>query len=400
MTNTMPIAIIGAGPYGLSIAAHLSGRRLPFRIFGTPMSSWIRHMPKGMSLKSEGFASNLSDPDGRFTLRRFCAERGLEYRPQGFPIPLSTMIAYGLAFQRTFAPEVEDRTVIGLERTPQGFRVALDDGEAVSARAVVVAVGVSQFRRMPAVLDGLPAGLASHAADHHDLSRFSRRDVVVIGGGASGVDLAVLLKEAGARVTLVHRRPVLSVNAEPRAASRPAWERLSAPGNGIGPGWATLFCAEAPQLFRHLPDRLRIQAVDRLIPPAAGWFMKGRLAGITQVLGAWPRSAALGDGRLVLQVTDGHGAAWDLAADHVIAATGYQPDLGRLQFLGPELCSQLRQIKRTPRLSSRFQSSVPGLFFAGAMSAYSFGPVVRFVFGTDFTARRVVQGLSDMGTAP
>jgi cation diffusion facilitator CzcD-associated flavoprotein CzcO len=54
-------AIIGAGPYGLSIAAHFRSRGISFRVFGRPMDSWLRHMPKGMHLKSDGFASNLSD---------------------------------------------------------------------------------------------------------------------------------------------------------------------------------------------------------------------------------------------------------------------------------------------------------------------------------------------------
>lgn len=398
MTNIMPIAIIGAGPYGLSVAAHLGARGLPFRIFGAPMSSWIRHMPKGMSLKSEGFASNLADPDGRFTLQRFCAEQGLEYRPRACPIPLTTMIDYGLAFQRQFAPEIEDRTVVCVEPTARGFRVALDDGETAEVRAVVVAVGIHHFRHMPVVLDGLPAELVTHAGDHHDLTDFAGREVAVIGGGASGVDLAVLLKEIGARVTLVHRRSELKVNAEPRTA-RSLGERLGAPDNGIGPGWATLFCAEAPNLFRHLPEHVRIRAVDRLIPPAAGWFMRNRLDGVTQVLGAWPQAAMLRDGRIGLQLTDGHGTRRDLPVDRVIAATGYQPDLDRLRFLGPEIRARLRQIKRAPLLSGGFQSSVPGLFFVGAISAYTFGPVVRFVFGAGFAARRVAQGLTEMGGA-
>jgi hypothetical protein len=69
--------IVGAGPYGLSMAAHFRGRGIPFRIFGRPMDSWLAHMPKGMMLKSDGFASNIYDPESKFTLRQFCAERGI-----------------------------------------------------------------------------------------------------------------------------------------------------------------------------------------------------------------------------------------------------------------------------------------------------------------------------------
>ena len=83
-------AIIGAGPYGLSIAAHFRSRGIPFRIFGRLMDSWLAHMPKGMCLKSDGFASNIYDPEDDFTLQRFCAQQGIEYSDAGIPVRLDT----------------------------------------------------------------------------------------------------------------------------------------------------------------------------------------------------------------------------------------------------------------------------------------------------------------------
>ncbi len=92
-------AIIGAGPYGLSVAAHFRRCGIPFRIFGRPMDSWLAHMPKGMMLKSDGFASNIYDPESEFTLGQFCAEHGIEYADSGIPVRLDTFTAYGLAFR-------------------------------------------------------------------------------------------------------------------------------------------------------------------------------------------------------------------------------------------------------------------------------------------------------------
>jgi FAD-dependent urate hydroxylase len=66
--DSCDIAVIGAGPYGLSVAAHLKAAGVDFRIIGTPMEFWLKHMPKGMHLKSEGFASSLADPGSTFTL--------------------------------------------------------------------------------------------------------------------------------------------------------------------------------------------------------------------------------------------------------------------------------------------------------------------------------------------
>jgi hypothetical protein len=63
------VVIVGAGPYGLSIAAYLRRLHIAFRICGVPMQNWRNAMPMGMFLKSEGGGSNLSDPSGAFTLR-------------------------------------------------------------------------------------------------------------------------------------------------------------------------------------------------------------------------------------------------------------------------------------------------------------------------------------------
>src|SRR4029077_19309567 len=114
-------AIIGAGPYGLSIAAHFRRRGIPFRIFGRPMDSWLNHMPKGMMLKSDGFASNIYDPDEELTLGRFCAEQGIEYSDAGIPVRLDTFSAYGLAFRERMLPELEEKLRVSLDGSPEGF---------------------------------------------------------------------------------------------------------------------------------------------------------------------------------------------------------------------------------------------------------------------------------------
>ena len=80
---------------------------VPFRIFGRPMDSWLAHMPKGMMLKSDGFASNIYDPEKAFTLRQFCAEQGIEYADTGVPVHLDTFSAYGLAFRDRMVPSLK-----------------------------------------------------------------------------------------------------------------------------------------------------------------------------------------------------------------------------------------------------------------------------------------------------
>src|SRR5262249_38030092 len=145
MTKAVDVAIIGAGPYGLSLAAHLSLYGTEFRIFGVPMESWKTGMPPGMLLKSTPWASRLYDPEGHFTVRQFCAEREAPYHDSLMALPLESFIAYGEAFQRRYVPDVERKKLTSLSKAPDGFSALFDDGEIVNARHVVIAVGVHPF---------------------------------------------------------------------------------------------------------------------------------------------------------------------------------------------------------------------------------------------------------------
>ena len=260
MLNT---AIVGAGPYGLSIAAHFRRRGIPFRIFGRPMDSWLAHMPKGMMLKSDGFASNIYDPERAFTLRQFCAERGIEYADAGMPVRLETFAAYGLAFRDRMVPELEDKLVVSVDRLPDGFRLQLEDGETLQARTVVLAVGITHFEYVPENLAHLPPEFLSHSARHHEVEPFRGRNVVVIGGGASALDLAGLLHEAGASVQLVSRRTELKFHSQPTGKPRSRWQQIRHPQSGLGPGLRSRFFADAPAAFHYLPERLRLEVVRR-----------------------------------------------------------------------------------------------------------------------------------------
>lgn len=393
MTNCNT-AIIGAGPYGLSLAAYLNGRGVEFRVFGKPMDTWHSHMPKGMRLKSEGFASSLYDPDSTFTLAAYCQEKGLPYADTGLPVPLETFNSYGMEFQRRFVPQVEEKMVVSLQRCDKGFRMQLDDGEETLFKRVVVAVGLTHFAYVPPVLQGLPREYLSHSSDHPSVEHFKGREVTVVGAGASALDIAALLHQAGASVQVVARKPVIRFHDPPTGKSRTALERLRRPKTGIGHGWKLFFCANAPWLFRRMPEQLRLEAVRKVLGPAPGWFVKEEVVGKMPFnLGMDITGVNLENGRVRLELKNGdRGHA--ITTDHVIAATGYRVDLHRLTFISPSDLAQIRSVENTPVLSASFESSLPGMYFVGTAAANTFGPVLRFAFGAKFTANRLSRHLA------
>ena len=392
--DRVDVAIIGAGPYGLSIAAHLRQLGVNYRIFGSPMSTWLTQMPRGMHLKSEGFASSLSDPNSTFPLSAFCKTAGLPYADLGLPVPLETFTAYGLEFQKRFVPNLENKKVVSLCRSPYGFEVRLEQDELLDARRVIMAVGISHFGYIPSVLAALPEEFMTHSSRHHRLENFQGKQVAIVGAGASALDLAALIHQAGASVQLIARKPVIRFHDPPTGKPRTLAERTKAPLTGIGSGWKVFFYTHAPHLFHLLPEQLRLAAVRKTLGPAPGWFVKDQVVGhVAFHLGTEVDSAKLESGRVALEVTSSQGRQ-RLVVDHVIAATGYKVNLVRLQFLDPELLAAIQTVEQTPILSLHFESSVPGLYFVGTSAANSFGPVLRFTFGADYVARRLSRHLA------
>jgi len=292
-------------------------------------------------------------------------------------------------------PELEDKLVTSVNRLSDGFLLQLEDGETVHARSVVLAVGITHFDYVPENLANLPAKFLSHSAQHHEVEPFRGRDVVVIGGGSSALDLAGLMHEAGANVQLVSRRAELKFHSQPTGKPRSHWQQIRHPQSGLGPGMRSRFFADAPMAFHYLPERLRVEAVRRTLGPSGGWFIRDKVVGKVPLhLGCTPQSAEVQNGGVRLRVRSADGSEREIVTEHVIAATGYKVDLERLKFLNPEIRSKLNALNGAPVLSSSFESSIPGLYFVGVAAANSFGPVMRFAFGAGFAARTLSRTLT------
>lgn len=386
MKVTTDAVVLGAGPYGLSAAAHLNACGLNVRVFGETMSFWDRHMPEGMCLRSPWEASQLSDPAKALTIDAFQVATS---SPVSRPIPIRRFIAYGRWFQSRAVPNLEQRTVTEIERDAPSFRVALADGEVVRCRRVIIAGGIGPFAVRPPEFAGIPMDLASHSSEQRDLARFRGKKVVVIGGGQSALESAALLHERQADVELLVRnsavywtwqRPWLHT-FRPVGALLYAWP-------DVGPAFISHAVAK-PSWYRSLPRRVQDSwRFKSLRPNGVGW-LKPRLEGVRISAGRGVLSAVIRGKRLELKLSDGS----ERSVDHVLMATGYRVNVRKYGFLSASLRSVLSLVDGCPILTRGFESSVPGLHFLGAPAMWSFGPLMRFVAGADFAARTMTKAV-------
>ncbi|QYX78147.1 NAD(P)-binding domain-containing protein [Streptomyces akebiae] len=393
-----PVAVIGAGPFGLSTAAHLRAHGIPVRVFGEPMVSWRDNMPAGMLLKSTPAASSIDAPQQGHTLADYCDAAGIRRLVTDEDIiPVETFISYGEWFQQRLVPDLERVRVVSVDRIKSGgFELKLDSGELFAARAVVVASGLFGLAHLPAELAGAavdgptPMGPVSHSSQHADLSRFKDRELIVVGAGQSALEAAVLAAEAGARVRVVARgRGAVAFGAPPWKQPR------MRPESPFGRAWSLWALSYYPQPYRYLPAAARHHLVRRVLGPLGAWWLRDRFDGRVEVREvARVVRAGVIDGRPLLVVREHDGRTSEWGADHVIAATGYRVDLGAMGFLGHELRTELGVSRGTPVLGAGFRSSIPGLYFTGLPAAASYGPVMRFVCGTEFASPRLARHLA------
>lgn len=386
-TADIDVAVIGAGPHGISAAVHLRRAGIRAHVFGDPMSFW-RTMPAGMKLRSNLRATNMVEEHGPLSLARYAADTGTQVE---HPVPLEQFLDYGAWVVRGALSDVDSRPVDRLERAPCGFALSLGDGERVTAGRVVIAAGIAPFARVPSGFDKLPAQLASHTSEHEDLSAFRGRRVAVLGGGQSALESAALLAEGGADSVEVFVRAENVVWLRGHAVIH----RLGRLGpvvyapTDVGPLWYSRLVS-VPGLFRRLPRRTQDRIAQRSIRPACSHFVRVRLGPVTLTTGVRLTSAQAREGAVVLGLSDGTARE----VDHLMFGTGYAVDFARYPFLAQDIRDGVRTVRGFPILRAGLETSIPGLHVAGAPAAWSFGPIMRFVSGSWFGGRAIARALA------
>ena len=376
--------IVGAGPFGLGLAAYLQRRGQDYCIIGKPLEFWEKHMPPGMLLRST--ANWYLDPDHQWTIERFFAEAQPD-RPAHQPISREHYVQYMRWFMHRADISVRDQYVRLLTQTEGGWRAELDNGETIDARNVVLATGFHYFAAYPdALVAKLPAGRYRHTCDAVPMQAYRGRRVLLIGGRQSAFEWAALLREAGAaHVHLCYRHDTPAF-----AEADWSWVETIVANMADQPNWFRELSTAEQDDYRY-----RLWAEGRLkVEP---WLEKRiNQANVT----LHPRTELASaihqpDDALQIVLTDGA----VLAVDDVVLATGYQVDVARLPFLSASLLGALAVEKGFPQLDLSFQSNVPGLYFSSFPAGQSFGPFFGFTVAVRTAATLIGNALGSQRAA-
>jgi FAD-dependent urate hydroxylase len=379
------VAIVGAGPYGLSAAAYLrQSAALQIRVFGKPMDFWRRCVPPRMVLRSVWHATHIADPSNRLTLDEYV--RATADDRLGEPIPVSSFIDYGCWYSSQTGLQPDPRDVTQISWASRRFRLTLHDGATVSADRVVMAIGIASFAYKPPIFSGIPPELAPHSSELRDYSALDGKTVIVIGGGQSALEAGAFLQQHGAAVEILMRQPMHCRKARFAWLGNPAWFKLLRGRGEVGPLGVSLII-QRPALFGRLPRRLQTQWDSRASKLGLSYRLAPELAPQTICAGQTVQEVRIVGGRLRLRLSDGSVRVVDCA----VLATGYQIDLARSPLFSPEILERLVFADGYPQLDSGLESAFPGLHFTGALAAYSFGPLLRFVSGTQFAGSHIAR---------
>jgi FAD-dependent urate hydroxylase len=383
------VAVIGAGPYGLSATAHLRKvKGLDVLTFGEPMSFWERNMPVGMLLRSGWEATHIADPDRSLTLEKY---QEANSKRLSKPVPLDGFIDYGQWFQRQAAPDLDRRKIKQVEPQSTGFRLLLETGDTVQARRVVVAAGIGLFAWRPGQFAGLPNSLVSHTCEHRDLQKFAGKQVLVVGSGQSALESAALLHESGAGVEIVARTRQIrwlggKVSRTFQHSLGPVVSKLLYAPTDVGPAGISQIVAR-PDLTRRFPRPIQDWLRKRSIRPAGARWLVARVQNVPMSLGRSVVSAVSAGDRVRVLLDDGS----ERIADHVLLGTGYRIDVSKYDFFSPETAKAIACFQGWPRLTEGLESSLPGLHFVGAPAVWSFGALMQFVVGTHYASGHLMR---------
>ena len=369
------LLVIGAGPYGVATAARAIERGIETVVVGVPMSFWKQHMPEGMCLRS-GPDWHL-DAAGVHTFEAFLEEEGIAPNEVD-PVPIRVFLDYATWFQDNKGVLARENLVTRLTHDDKKFEALLDNGERITAGAVVAAPGIRHFQQLPQWAEAVPHGVGSHTGDLVHFEDLRGVRVLIVGGRQSAYEWAALIGEHGAeRVDIVHRHDV------PRF-ERVSWKFVDDYVDsmlGVPGWWRTLSHSERERIARQFWEAGRL---------TLEWWLLPRLA--TDQFHRWPGTSVIDIGEDSGDVRADLSNGERLSVDRIVFATGYKANLPNVPYLGG-LIDSVDMVDGFPVLDESFQSSIAGLYITGFAATRDFGPFLGFTKACPAAATLIVESL-------
>lgn len=376
MTDTdeaVDTVIIGAGPYGLSVASYLSFLEIPHRLIGVPMEFWHTHMSDDLQMRSTLEHTCPSNPDGLALLTDWVTEHVHDIGPR----PLATLFPHEFRefmkfFVEHFGISILQRYVRSIDETDHEFLVRLDDGSGIATKNIVIAVGLGGMERTPTWFNGAANGIPiRHSAQAAELE-YSGRSVLVIGGGQSAAETALKAVQAGARsVEMAFREPALVFNSMHSEFTSERRRRLF----------------KVKHAYQTSAADFRSANIAGILPTSIEPSLQEDLQGRVRLQGGMEVVRAIPSDEGVVKVEFSCGKS--KVYDRIICATGYRPTLARLP-IELRLRNEIRTLGQLPDITENAESSVDGLFFIGAWAAARYGPQSNFVYGSQQMVPRLI----------
>jgi cation diffusion facilitator CzcD-associated flavoprotein CzcO len=383
------VAVVGAGPYGLAVAAACAAAGRSAVVFGPPMETW-RQMPAEMELRAAWREMALTRAGAPGSLEEWCESTGVTPHE---PMTVTEFIVYATWFAERYVADRVHAMVTSIERGEEGSLSVHAGGGAWRVSDVVVAPGIGPFPHVPEVFaDAIEDARVGFAAGSEPTEDEGLR-VAVIGAGQSAVEAAAAAVRSGAETTLVARSTVhWFADHEPSHPRGPLQRRLfelAYTAVGYGPPPLNRLVLH-PDLFARLPVALRRRLTGRLLRPGASpWLREGVVGKATIEEGVEVTAVSCGENAVRLTLSDGRA----LEFDRVLLGTGYRFRLDRLGFLSAELRDRIRVEGGWPVLDHAFRCTEPRVRLVGYPAEGRFGPIARFVLGVPFTAARIAATL-------
>ena len=370
------LAILGAGPYGLSAARYARHLGIEPVVIGEPMAFWRHNMPPGMLLRSP--ASWHYDPLDELTRERFITEiKGLTTDAVD-PIPIELLLAYGDWFLTESGLSPASWRVTRISRHNGAFVLNGEGAEKIEADNLVLAPGFLPFKHIaPGHVESLPPDRYSHAVEFGDPGRFRGSRVLIVGGRQSAFEFAALLSEAGAGVTISYRHDTPAFDFSD-------WSFIDAmiDASEKQRGW---FRRLKPEKQERIRQAFWYEGRGKLEP-----WLPARLESVDLLPNTIVKAAE--ERRGSIKVTFDNGSQVDI--DHLLMATGYKVDIQRLDFIEPTLSAEIATDQGAPLLDEDFMTTVSGLFITGLPAGRDFGPFFGFMRACGLSARIIGRRLA------